>query len=174
MQSYLTLMRRDLAGYFLSLSGYVIIAATTFLVGLSFVVLLAKLGGDPSPMPVTEMFYRTQFFWLIPDPDHARDHDAPVRPGTVFRHVRNPDDHARAGRERRAGQVLGGADFYLVMWLPMLACLWVVQYYARQSGALELRMLASLYLGIGSAGRLFLRSGALPRRSRAARWWPRL
>ena len=65
MQSFLTLTRRDLAGYFLSLSGYVIIAATTFLVGLSFVVLLTKLGGDPSPMPVTEMFYRTQFFWLI-------------------------------------------------------------------------------------------------------------
>jgi ABC-2 type transport system permease protein len=49
--------------------------------------------------------------------------------------------------------------FYLVMWLPMLACLWVVQHFARQSGALEPRMLLSLFLGIGLLGALFLSLG---------------
>src|SRR5262250_1547103 len=65
MQPYLTLTRRELGAYFLSLTGYIIIAAVTFLLGLSFVVLLVKLEQEPTPIPVTELFYVTQFFWLI-------------------------------------------------------------------------------------------------------------
>ena len=49
--------------------------------------------------------------------------------------------------------------FYLVMWLPMLGCLFVVQYYARQSGALEPGTLISMYLGIALIGGLFLSLG---------------
>ena len=64
MQAYWTLIRRELAGFFLSLSGYIIIAAALFLMGLSFVVILVKLQ-KPTPMPVTELFYITPFFWLI-------------------------------------------------------------------------------------------------------------
>ena len=40
MQAYWTLTRRELAGFFLSLSGYIIIAAALFLMGNSFVVIL--------------------------------------------------------------------------------------------------------------------------------------
>ena len=65
MKIYLTLLRRELAAFFFSLTGYVIIAAVTLLVGLSFVVLLTNLGNDPFTVPVTEMFYSTFFFWLI-------------------------------------------------------------------------------------------------------------
>ena len=65
MTIFWTLLRRELTAVFLSLTGYVIIAAVTLLTGLSFVVLVQNLGTDPSPMPVTEMFYRTYFFWLI-------------------------------------------------------------------------------------------------------------
>src|SRR5476649_2710377 len=65
MRIFWTLTRRELAAFFFSATGYVIIAAVTLLIGLSFVVLMTNLGSDPSPMPVTEMFYRTYFFWLI-------------------------------------------------------------------------------------------------------------
>ncbi len=87
MRIFLTLTRRELAAFFVSFTGYVIIAAVTLLIGLSFVVLMTNLGSDPSPMPVTELFYRTYFFWfivLLATPDH---HDAVVRPGKIFRHV---------------------------------------------------------------------------------------
>ena len=47
------------------MTGYLIIAAVTLLVGLGFVVLVQNLGNDPTPMPVTEMFYGTYFFWLV-------------------------------------------------------------------------------------------------------------
>ena len=43
MQAYWTLVRRELAGFFLSLTGYVIIAAALFLMGYSFVIMLEKL-----------------------------------------------------------------------------------------------------------------------------------
>src|SRR5262245_21315548 len=65
MQAYLTLVRRELAGFFLSITGYVIIAAAAFLLGLGFVVLLANIGNEPTPVPITELFYLTQFFWLV-------------------------------------------------------------------------------------------------------------
>src|SRR5260370_28015669 len=65
MQVYLSLARRELAGYFISLTGYIVIGAAMFLLGLSFVVLLVKLQQEPTPMPITELFYITPFFWLV-------------------------------------------------------------------------------------------------------------
>src|ERR1017187_9276682 len=60
-----TLLRRELTAFFFSLTGYVIIAAVTLLVGLGFVVLIAGLGNDPFTAQVTEMFYGLFYFWLI-------------------------------------------------------------------------------------------------------------
>ena len=48
MRAYLALTRRELAGFFLSVTGYVIIAATAFLLGLSFVILLVNLQQEPT------------------------------------------------------------------------------------------------------------------------------
>ena len=53
MQVFLTLFRRELGNYFLSMIGYIIIAAVMFLTGYSFVVLLIKLQQVPTPMPIT-------------------------------------------------------------------------------------------------------------------------
>ena len=68
MRIFGTLLRRELAAFFLSITGYVIIAAVTLLSGLGFVVLLTSLGNDHFTATVTEMFYSTFFFWLILPP----------------------------------------------------------------------------------------------------------
>ena len=65
MRVFCVLLRRELASYFLSLTGYVIIAAITFLTGESFVGLINGLGHDPWPMPVTQMFFGSFYFWMI-------------------------------------------------------------------------------------------------------------
>jgi len=159
MRTFFTLARRELATYFLSLTGYVIIAATTFLVGLSFLVLVEKLGNDPSPMPVTELFYLTQFFWLIvilavpvitmrlfalekSSGTFETLMTAPIRDQTVV-----------------LAKFFSALFFYVVMWLPMLGCLFVIQHFAKQSGALEPGRLGSLYLGIALFGALYLSLG---------------
>ena len=52
MSIFCTLLRRELASFFLTWAGYIIIAAVALLTGLSFVVVIQNLGGDPSPMPL--------------------------------------------------------------------------------------------------------------------------
>jgi ABC-2 type transport system permease protein len=159
MRAFLTLARRDLAAYFVSLTGYVIIAATTFLVGLSFVVLLDKLGNDPSPMPVTELFYLTQFFWFIvilgAPVITMRLFALEKYSGTFETLMTTPVNDVTVV----LAKFLAALIFYAVMWLPMLGCLFVIQHYARQSGALESHTLASLYLGILLIGAMFVALG---------------
>ena len=65
MRIFCTLARRELAAFFCSLSGYVIIAAVTLLTGMSFVMLMRNLGNDPFTMPVTELFFNSFLFWVI-------------------------------------------------------------------------------------------------------------
>jgi ABC-2 type transport system permease protein len=65
MQVFLTLTRRELATYFVSLTGYVIIAAVALLCGLTFWTLLSTMGSEPFQLAVTEMFFQSQMFWFI-------------------------------------------------------------------------------------------------------------
>ncbi len=159
MQSFLTMTRRELAAYFLSFSGYVIIAAATFLVGQSLVVLLYKLATESSPMPVTELFYRTEVFWrivLVATPVITMRSFALERySGTFETLMTTPVRDLSVVLAKFTAALI----FYIVMWLPMLGCLLVVQHYARQSGALEPGTLASMYLGIVLIGAMFLAVG---------------
>lgn len=159
MHTFLTLARRELASYFLSVTGYVVIAAATFLVGLSFVVLLDKLGNQPSPMPVTEMFYRTYFFWLI------LLLAAPVITMRLFalEKFSGTFETLMTTPVRDLTVVLAkfaaAFGFYLVMWLPMLGCVLVVQRFANQPVMLDAGTLGGMYLGVALIGGLFLSLG---------------
>jgi ABC-2 type transport system permease protein len=159
MRIFLTLLRRELASFFFSLSGYVIIAVTTFLVGLSFVVLLRNLNGEDSPMPVTELFYRTQFFWLI------ILLAAPVITMRLFALERSSGTFETLMTTPVTdlcvvlAKFTAALMFYLIMWVPMLGCLFVVEHYARQTGALDPATVGGMYLGIGLVGALFLALG---------------
>src|SRR5215468_1262876 len=129
MQAYLTLTRRELAGYFLSLSGYIIIAAAMFLLGFSFVVLLVNLQQETSPMPVTEMFYVTPFFWfilLLSTPVITMRLFALEKfSGTFETLMTAPVSDLQVV----LGKFTAGLLFYIVMWLPLLGCLLVVRHY---------------------------------------------
>src|SRR5437016_12737963 len=65
MQAYLTLVRRELGGFFVSLTGYVIIASVLLLLGISFTGILGILNDNPTDVPLTELFYKTDYFWII-------------------------------------------------------------------------------------------------------------
>ncbi|GIT05454.1 MAG: hypothetical protein CM1200mP29_08650 [Verrucomicrobiota bacterium] len=54
-----------MSAFFQGPTGFIIIAAVLFLIGLGFVVVLTGLNGHATPMPVTQVFYGTYFFWLI-------------------------------------------------------------------------------------------------------------
>lgn len=159
MQAYLTLTRRELGSYFVSLTGYVIIAASVFLMGFSFVVLMMKLQQEPTPMPVTEVFYITQFFWLIlllSTPVITMRLFAMERySGTYETLMTTPvSDLAVVLAKFTAAMV-----FYLVMWLPLTVCLWIVRHYSGEPSAFDLGTVASTYLGILLLGGLYISLG---------------
>jgi ABC-2 type transport system permease protein len=161
MRIFWTLARRELAAFFCSITGYVIIAAVTFLIGLSFVVLMTNLGSDPSPMPVTEMFYRTYFFWLIvllaAPVITMRLFALEKASGTFETLMTTPISDFQVVAAKFAAALF----FYVVMWLPLLVCLLIVGRFTNQSNALDSGTVGGMYLGIFLAGCFFLSFGCL-------------
>jgi ABC-2 type transport system permease protein len=159
MQIFFALLRRELAAFFLSITGYVIIASVTLLNSLSFVVLMTNLGGDPSPLPVTEMFYRTYFFWLVvllaAPVITMRLFALEKASGTFETLMTTPVGDAQVVAAKFTAAII----FYIVTWLPMLACLFVVGHFTNQPGALDAGTVGGMYLGILLTGGLFLSLG---------------
>jgi ABC-2 type transport system permease protein len=161
MMIFRTLLRRELSAFFLSLTGYVIIAAVTLLVGLSFVVLIAGVGSDPFTEPVTEMFYSTFYFWLIlllGTPVITMRLFAQEKASGTFETLMTTqvsDAHVVLAKFGAA------VIFYMVTWLPLLVCLFLVKHFANQAGALDAGTLGGMYLGIFLIGCIFLSLGCL-------------
>ncbi len=159
MRIFLTLTRRELAAFFVSFTGYVIIAAVTLLIGWSFVVLMTNLGSDPSPMPVTQLFYRTYFFWLIvllATPIITMRLFALEKfSGTFETLMTAPVTDLQVVAAKFTAAVI----FYTLMWLPMLPCLFVVRHFTDQPGTLDPGTISGMYLGVFLVGCLFLSLG---------------
>jgi ABC-2 type transport system permease protein len=159
MKIFWALFRKELAAFFLSVTGYVIIAAITLLTGLSFVVLVQNLGTDPSPMPVTEMFYRTYFFWLIvllATPVITMRLFALEKASGTFETLMT----TQVGDAQVVVAKFSAAlFFYLLAWLPLLGCLFIVRHFTHQNAALDGGTLGGMFLGIFLTGGLFLSLG---------------
>jgi len=159
MRIFLTLTRRELAAYFVSVTGYIIIAAVTLLIGWGFVVLMNNLGSDPSPIPVTELFYQTYLFWfivLLATPVITMRLFALEKfSGTFETLMTTPVGDLQVVAAKFTAAVI----FYLIMWLPMLPCLFVVRHFTNQSGPLDPGTVGGMYLGVFLVGCLFLSLG---------------
>ena len=157
MKIFWALLRRELGAYFLSLTGYIIIAAVTLLTGLSFVVLVHNLT-TPQTMTVTEMFYSTFFFWLIvllvAPVITMRLFAMEKATGTFETLMTVPVGDAQVV----AAKFCAAMFFYLVTWLPLLACLFIVRRFTNQ-GSLDAGTVGGMFLGILLVGGLFLSLG---------------
>jgi len=158
MQAYLTLTRRELGGFFFSITGYIIIVAAAFLIGLSFVVILQALGNKPYPVPVTELFYVTHFFWLILllaiPVITMRLFALEKYSGTFETLMTTPVTELQVV----AAKFTAALVFYVVMWLPLLGCMWILTRYTT-GGALDAGVIGTTFLGILLLGSLFLSLG---------------
>jgi len=65
MRAYCTLVRRELGTFFKSWMGYIVLAVTTLVLGGCFVLMLWIENGNAENLPLTLLFYDTQFFWFI-------------------------------------------------------------------------------------------------------------
>ncbi len=158
MRAYWTLTRRELAGFYLSVGGYIIIAAALFLMGLSFVVILDMLQ-EPTPMPVTELFYETPFFWLIllltTPVITMRLFALEKFSGTFETLMTTPVSDLQVV----AAKFTAGMVFYALMWLPLVGCLLVVRRYTNDTAALDGGVMAGAFLGILLLGGMFVSAG---------------
>lgn len=161
MRVFWVLLRRELSSYFVSLTGYVIIAAITFLIGASFVQLINAMGNDPWPMPVTQMFFGTFYFWMIvllsAPVITMRLFALEKATGTFETLMTTPVGDF----EVVAAKFAAAFSFYIIMWLPLLACLFIVGHFTNQAGAMDPGTVGGMYLGIFLAGGYFLSFGCL-------------
>ena len=159
MKIFCTLARRELAAFFCSLTGYIIVAAVTLLTGMSFVLLMRNLGNDPFSMPVTELFFNSFLFWVIvilaTPIITMRLFALEKATGTYETLMTTPVTDLVVV----AAKFITAVIFYMVMWAPTLASLYIVRHFTNQSNALDAGTLGGMYLGIFLSGCLFLSLG---------------
>src|SRR5206468_2805877 len=161
MWTFLTLVRRELGAFFVSLTGYVIIASVLWLVGLSFTDMLAKLNDDPQGVlePLTELFYRTFFFWLIllltAPVITMRSFAFEKWSGTYETLMTTPVSDWQVVLAKFTGTLL----FYVLTWLPLFGCIAVVRYLTREPTLLDPWTTASTFSGIVMVGCLYMSIG---------------
>jgi len=159
MQAYLTLVRRELGGFFLSLTGYVIIASVLLLLGVSFSNLLAGLNGSATNLPLTELFYSTGYFWFIfvlaPPVMTMRTFAAEKASGTYETLMTTPVSDWQVVLAKFTGSLV----FYLITWLPLLLCIALVRYFSREATVFDPRTTSSTFLGLVLIGCLYISMG---------------
>ena len=161
MHVFLTLMRRELGTFFVSLTGYVITSGVALLSGLTFWVLIRNMGGAGYQLPVTELFFQSPMFWFILLIANAvitmRLYAHEKYSGTYETLMTTPVGDLQVVSAKFAAAWV----FYMIMWLPFLGCCYIIQHYARQSGALDTGVLISTFTGIGLFGAFFISFGGL-------------
>ncbi len=159
MRAYWTLLRRELAMYFLSLSGYAIMAAAVFLLGLGFADMLNWLQEEATTKPMTEVFFQTLYFWLvlilIVPVITMRLFALEKSSGTFETLMTAPVSDAQVVLAKFTAAMV----FYMVMWLPLLACFAAARYFSNDRTVLDPGVIGTTYLGIFLLGGVFISVG---------------
>jgi len=159
MRAYCTLVRRELGSFFVSWTGYVIIAAVVFVLGLSFTLLLKSLNSEETALPLTQVFYDYFTFWfilIIASPVITmRSFAMEKSSGTYETLMTTPVGDAQVVLAKFSGGLL----FFLIVWLPLLPCLLIVRHYSSDPAAFTTGTVLSTYLGILLLGCVYVALG---------------
>ena len=161
MQAYWTLVRREIGSHFLSWSGYIVVAGTMFLIGLSFVILIVSLGDEPAHRPLTELFCGSYPFWMVlllaPPVITMRSFALERSTGTFETLMTTPVQDSAVVLAKFTGAMV----VYVCLWLPLLPCLWLVRRFSHDPLLLDYGAVGSAYLGIVLLGMVFVSLGCL-------------
>ena len=159
MNVFRALVRRELSAFFQGPTGFIIITAVMFLIGLGFLVVLSGLNGEATPMPVTQVFYGTYFFWvillLIAPVITMRSFAMERASGTYESLMTAPVGDWQVVLSKFAGALI----FYMILWVPLLICSIVVRFYVGESAVLGLGTMFTSALGILMVGCLYMSIG---------------
>ena len=159
MNIFQALIRRELSMFFQGPTGFIIISAVLFLIGLGFLVVLYGLNGEATPMPVTQIFYETYFFWLIllliTPVITMRSFAMERASGTYESLMTAPIGDWQVVLSKFTGALL----FYMILWAPLLACSIVVRFYVGESAVLGFGTMFTTSMGILMIGSLYVSIG---------------
>ena len=159
MRAYFTLTRREMAGFFYSWIGYIVIAGAVFLMGLCFVILLARLNLQPTPAPVTELFLRSDFLWLIllfcAPVITMRLFALEKSSGTFETLMTTPVSDLAVVLAKFSAALL----LFCITWLPLLGFILILSYAAHDPSFLDAGTLASTFTGLFLMGTLYMSLG---------------
>jgi ABC-2 type transport system permease protein len=160
MRAYYTLVRRELGSFFVSFTGYVVIAAAAFLMGLGLVSMVDGLRNQTTSMPVTQLFYGTAYFWLILLPSTPvitmRLFALEKFTGTFETLMTTPVSDRQVVFAKFTAALL----FFMMMWLPLIPCLFILRHLAGDPTLLDSGALGGMFIGIALLGCLFVSIGA--------------
>jgi len=121
--------------------------------GLSFVDLLTLLQGEPTSVPVTQLFYSTEYFWLIlllTTPIITMRLFALEKfSGTFETLMTAPVSDLQVVLAKFTAAMI----FYMFMWLPSLGSILVLRHYINHPDAFDGGLIGSTFLGIFLLGR---------------------
>ena len=161
MRVWWTLVRRELGSYFISWTGYVVIAVVLFLFGISFSMLLHVLNGTETDKPLTEMLYEKLaiFLWLI------LLLASPVITMRTFAHEKFSGTFETlmttpvSDLQVVLAKFFGALGFYLLMWSPLVLCLFIVRHFTNDPSTVDPGTLGSTFLGIMLLGGVYMAIG---------------
>lgn len=161
MNPILTLLHRELAGFFEHLTGYVILALAMWVIGLSYLAVALSINGQAVDVPLTEAVYSTPFFWLVillaTPAITMRSYAHERSTGTWETLMTAPV----ASWEIVLAKFFGAWIFFMILWLPFVAYLFAFRPYFEDPALLDLRILASTIFGVSLLGGLYVAIGCL-------------
>jgi ABC-2 type transport system permease protein len=160
MQVFWTLFRRELATFFLSLTGYTIISTVLALVGISVLNIITHIGSDAIDAPLTEVFYGSAYFWLIvlftTPVMTMRTFASEKTSGTFETLMTAPVSDLQVVLAKFAGVFV----FFMITWTPMIGyTLFLHRFTNSPATAWDPRGLATTYLGIMLWGSVYISMG---------------
>ena len=159
MQPFLTLVRRELGSCYVSLIGYVIVAAVQFLLGLSFVIVVRALDNKPFDVPVTEAYYNNSLFWLVmllaPPVITMRTFALEKFSGTYETLMTTPVSDVQVVLAKFTGALL----FFMSAWLPLLAYPLLLKRFSVDLSQVDSGALGGTFIGIFLFGALYISVG---------------
>lgn len=159
MQPFLTLVRRELGSCYVSLIGYVIVAAVQFLLGLSFVIVLQALVNKPFDVTVTEAFFNNGLFWLVmllaPPIITMRTFALEKYSGTYETLMTAPVGDFQVVLAKFTGALC----FFMSAWLPLLAYPFLLKRFSVDLSVVDTGAVGGTFIGIFLFGALYISLG---------------
>ncbi len=159
MSALLTLWRKELAGCFLSPIAYVVTILFLSVLGYIFWFLAGVLAEGPGGVGVLHLFFASPFFWMVllvvVPVLTMRLLAEEKRSGTMETLLVAPVTDATVV----TAKFLGVLSFYVAMWLPTLAYLYVLRRFSSVMAPIDPAALAGGYLGVLLVGAFYLSIG---------------